>query len=107
MTKSLNALLKAAAIPVCWWAAAVSSLAGWGMNPAWHRPSYTGEDSILNGLMVLAYGGLLVGTVTGWLLLRQWVQSRMALVLLVPYLALIVAGVVAVVFVGLALAGGP
>jgi hypothetical protein len=46
------------------------------------------EDPVWMGLGILAYGGLYMGTIAGWLLLGQSVQTKMAFVLLVPYLVL-------------------
>src|SRR5215813_12916536 len=99
------ALLKAAAIPVGWWATALIAMAGWEVNPQWHSAAFMVDDPVWNALWFLAYGGLGAGTIVGWLLLRHFVQTRMALVLLVPYLVLTSVAVIATVMVGMALRG--
>jgi len=106
MTKNLNSLLKAAAIPVSWWAAATIAMAGWDANPQWHSATFTVDDPVWKSLKILSYGSLVVGTIAGWLVMRQRVQTRMAIILLIPYLALIGAGVVTLMFWAIGLAGG-
>jgi len=84
---------------------ALIAMAGWEVNPQWHSATSMVEDPIWNALWLLAYGGLGAGTIVGWLLLRQFVQTRMALALLVPFLVLTSVGVIVTVVIGMALTG--
>jgi hypothetical protein len=85
--------LKATAIPVAVFAAVMAMITFWVYGPLGpFKPVIYGED-----LRGLAWTSLLLGTTSGWLFLWRRLQIRMALVLLVPYLAVVTVGCVAVV----------
>jgi hypothetical protein len=104
MANNLSSLVKAAGIPVATWAVATVAILAWEALPAAHS-QLTSEDPVLQTLLVTAYGGLIAGTSGGWLLLRRQVHTKTALILLVPYLALIALGVVITFMAAMAITG--
>jgi hypothetical protein len=84
---------KATAIPVAAFAAVMAMITSWVYGPfGAFQPLLYGND-----LRGLAWTSLLLGTISGWLFLWRRLQIRMALVLLVPYLAVVTVGCVAIV----------
>jgi len=84
----------AAAIPVAGFAAVMAMITFWvyGSFNGLLKPLIYGEV-----FRRFAWTSLVVGTTSGWLFLWRRLQIRMALILLVPYLAVVTVGCVAIV----------
>ena len=85
---------RATAIPVAAFAAVMAMITFWvyGAFNGPLKPLIYGED-----LRRVAWTSLVLGTMSGWVFLWRRLQIRMALVLLVPYLAVVAVGCVAIV----------
>jgi len=93
MTTNLSTLLKAAGVPVGILALATTGMSARIYVPALQWGLLDNEDRVWIGLMILGYGGLIAGTPAAWMWMRRRLQTRTALMLLVPYLALVALGV--------------
>jgi hypothetical protein len=103
--KTFKTLLKAAGVPVGIWALATTGMLVRNFVPALQLGLFADEDPVWVGLMILGYGGLIAGTPGAWMWLRRRLQTSTALMLLVPYLALVALGVVVTAMATMAITG--
>jgi hypothetical protein len=94
---------KAAAIPMAAWAATTALALALVFVPfAWRGSVYS---AVWYALPPTGSFGLLVSAVVGWLSLRRRLQTRTALILLLPYLVVVAIGLVAGFLVTMTITG--